>query len=59
VPTPIHVQGSTDEVNLKAFPWDEPDVEAACTRFAQRRLGETGCSENAGPNDDAVRPLRG
>lgn len=40
VPTPVHVQGSPDEVNLGAFPWEQPDVEAACQRYARRRFGE-------------------
>jgi molecular chaperone HtpG len=40
VPTPIHVQGSVDEVNLRTPPWDEPDLESACRRYARRRFGE-------------------
>ena len=40
VPTPIHVQNSPDAVNLRAYPWEQPDVEAACRRYAQRRFGE-------------------
>jgi molecular chaperone HtpG len=42
VPTPIHVQGLPDEVNLRTYPWDQSDVEAACRSYAQRRFGEVG-----------------
>ena len=41
VPTPIHVQGSADAINLKTPPWDEPDVEGACRRYVRSRFGES------------------
>ena len=40
LPTPIHVQGSTERANLGAFPWDEPDPDAACRDYLKRRYVE-------------------
>jgi molecular chaperone HtpG len=40
LPIAIHVQGSSDRVNLGAPPWDEKDAEAACCDYVKRRFDE-------------------
>src|SRR5262249_44020368 len=40
LPTPVHVEGWPDQVNLGRFPWDEPDPERACRDYIKRRFGE-------------------
>lgn len=40
LPTSIHVQGSEERANLGTPPWEEPDPEASCRQYVQRRFDE-------------------